>query len=401
MSQESKQWTILLASTSAFLVGYNLTIVAPALLILTKLFNLTSIEKIMIGSSALVGNFLGAMLFGHLSDRFGRKYMFIWDIFFFVIIGTLSAFAVDVFSIILLRVILGFGIGGDYPISSTLVSEHSSNNTRGRTVGLLGVAWTLGFLVATVSGLLMLPLGSNAWRFMFFAPVLPSLVIIILRSKIVESPIWKQKTVQTKSSSSIYELFSSGVIRSTFYAAAFWFLFDVVQYGISTYAPLVIEQIYNQGNYNAITGTIILAFVELIGTVVGSLLIDKQGRRMMQILGFAGITLSMFLAALVITGYSTILILLLFALAVGIGPGILEFIYPPELFPSHIRATGAGFANSMSRLGAILGVFVLPTIQSSFGIELLIIVYCLFAILGLIITVILAPETKNKDLASN
>ena len=106
MSQVSKQWTILLASTSAFLVGYNLTIVAPALLILAKVFNLTDIEKIMIGSSALVGNFLGAMLFGHLSDRFGRKYMFIWDIFFFVIIGTLSAFAVDVFSIILLRVIL-------------------------------------------------------------------------------------------------------------------------------------------------------------------------------------------------------------------------------------------------------------------------------------------------------
>ncbi len=401
MVRESKRWTILLASTSAFLVGYNITIVAPALLILTKTFNLTDIEKIMIGSSALVGNFLGALLLGHLSDRFGRKYMFIWDIFFFVIISALSAFAGTVLILVFLRMLLGFGMGGDYPISSTLVAEHSAKNTRGRTVGMLGVAWTFGFFVATITGLLMLPLGANAWRYMFFAPVIPSLIIIVLRGKMLESPIWKQEVAETKNVGSINEIFSRDVIKFTVYAMSFWFLFDVVQYGISTYAPMVIEQIYNQGNFNAITGTVILAFVELVGTIVGSLLIDSQGRRTMQILGFAGITLSMFLAAVITTGYSTLLILLLFALSVGIGPGILEFIYPPELFPSHIRATGSGFSNSMSRLGAILGVFVLPTIQSSYGILVLFTVYGLFAGLGLIITIILAPETKNKELASN
>ena len=175
-------------------------------------------------------------------------------------------------------------------------------------------------------------------------------------------------------------------------------MFDVVQYVISTYAPLVIEQINNQGNYNAIIGTIILAFVEIIGTIIGVLLIDRQGRRMIQIIGFVGITLSMFLAALITGGYFTILILLLFALAVGIGPGILEFVYPPELFPSHIRATGAGFANSMSRLGAILGVFVLPVIQSTYGLTALFSIYGFFAFSGLIITLILAPETRNKEL---
>ena len=401
MFRESKRWTIILASTSAFLVGYNLTIVAPALLILTKTFNLTDTQKIMIGSSALVGNFIGALLLGHLSDRFGRKYMFLWDIFFFVIISTLSALAVSVLTIVLFRTLLGFGMGGDYPISSTLVAEHSSKQTRGKTVGILGISWTFGFFVATVTGLLVLPMGADAWRYMFFAPVLPSLAIIILRGKVMESPIWKEKIVAPTSVNSINDLFSVSIIRSTFYAVSFWFLFDVVQYGISTYAPLVIEHVYNQGNYNAITGTVILAFVEIIGTIAGSLLVDSHGRRTIQILGFAGITLSMFMAAVITTGYSTLVILLLFALAVGIGPGILEFIYPPELFPTHIRATGSGFANSMSRLGAILGVFVLPTIQSAFGLEILFIIYGLFAGLGLLITILFAPETKNKELLTN
>ena len=398
MIQESKQWTMLLASMSAFLVGYNLTVIAPALLILTKTFNLDYTEKIMIGSSALVGNFIGALLLGHLSDRFGRKYMFLWDIFFFVIISAISAFSGNVLEIVLFRTLLGFGIGGDYPISSTLVAEHSSTNTRGQNVGMLGIAWTLGFFIASITGLLALPLGTDAWRYMFFAPVLPSFAIIILREKMIESPIWRKEVAIAKNSGSVSELFSKKIIKFTAYAASFWFLFDVVQYGISTYAPLVIEQINNQGNYNAIIGTIILAFVEIIGTIIGVLLIDRQGRRMIQIIGFVGITLSMFLAALVTGGYFTILILLLFALAVGIGPGILEFVYPPELFPSHNRATGAGFANRMSRLGAILGVFVLPVIQSTYGLTALFSIYGFFAFSGLIITLILAPETRNKEL---
>lgn len=401
MFQESKRWTILLASMSAFLVGYNLTIVAPALLILTKTFHLNNTDKIMIGSSALVGNFLGAFLLGNLSDRFGRRYMFLWDVFFFVIISTLTSLAGSILTIVLFRTLLGFGMGGDYPISSTLVSEHSSKDSRGKTVALLGISWTLGFFVATVTGLLALPLGTNAWRFMFFAPVLPSLAIIILRGKVMESPVWKEKAVVSKQKRPVRDLFADDVLRATFYAVSFWFLFDVVQYGISTYAPLVIEQVNNQGNYNAITGTIFLAFVELVGTIIGSLLVDRRGRRFIQILGFAGITLSMFLASVVTTGYSTVLILLVFALAVGIGPGILEFIYPPELFPTEIRATGSGFANSMSRLGAILGVFVLPVIESTYGLGVLFVVYGLFAGLGLLITVFFAPETKNKELIGN
>jgi len=214
----------------------------------------------------------------------------------------------------------------------------------------------------------------------------------------MESPMWQDKKAVSKHKRPVKDLFGGDVLSATFYAVSFWFLFDVVQYGISTYAPLVIEQVNNQGNYNAITGTIFLAFVELLGTIIGSLLVDRQGRRFIQITGFVGITLSMFLASIVTTGYSTVLILLVFALSVGIGPGILEFIYPPELFPTEIRATGSGFANSMSRLGAILGVFVLPVIQSAFGLEVLFVVYGLFAGLGLLITIFFAPETKNKEL---
>ena len=251
---------------------------------------------------------MGALLLGHLSDRFGRKYMFLWDIFFFVVISMLSALAQNVFEIVLLRMLLGFGFGGDYPISSTLVAEHSSKSNRGRSVGILGITWTIGFFVASLTGLLVLPLGADAWRYMFFAPVLPSFAIIILREKIVESPIWRQEVAVKKKSGSISELMSVDIIRFTMYAASFWFLFDVVQYGISTYAPLVIDQVNNQGNYNAIIGTVVLALVEIIGTVVGCLLVDRQGRRMMQIVGFAGITLSMFLAAVVTTGYYTLLI---------------------------------------------------------------------------------------------
>ena len=102
--------------------------------------------------------------------------MLVWDIVFFVVFALASALSSSALELFVTRLLLGVGIGGDYPIGSTLVAEHSPPSKRGRQTAKLGFSWTLGFFTAILTGLIFLPLGPDSWRYMLAAPAIPSLV---------------------------------------------------------------------------------------------------------------------------------------------------------------------------------------------------------------------------------
>ncbi len=393
----NRRSTFRLAYISTLLDGYNLTVSAPLIVLLSRFMNLTLIDTALLASSALIGNAIGGFLLGRLSDLFGRKTLLIVDLLLYAAMGLFSSLSVTIIEIIIFSVFLGIGIGGDYPNSSSLLTETQGNSGRGKPVGFLGTSWSIGFGLALLSGLLLYPLGPDAWRVLLFLPVIPSITVVMLRSHLEESSAWKSTRVQARKEN-VRRIFSRELRTFTMYAATFWFLFDAIQYGISEYAPTVMKSIGVHGNTTGIIASLVLAVVEVIGTLIGISLVDREGRRNVQIIGFLGISISMLIAAFVTQEY--VLLAVLFALGafVGFAPGILEFIYPPEMFPTELRGTGAGFANSMSRVGAVVGVLIQPFILSlNNGLTYLFLMYFGMAFAVLMLTIAIAPETTFKS----
>ena len=194
----NRRSTFRLTYISTLLDGYNLTVSAPLIVLLSMFMNLTLIDTALLASSALIGNAIGGFLLGRLSDLFGRKTLLIVDLLLYAAMGLFSSLSVTIIEIIIFRVFLGIGIGGDYPNSSSLLTETQGNSGRGKPVGFLGTSWSIGFGLALLSGLLLYPLGPDAWRVLLFLPVIPSITVVILRSHLKESSAWKSTRVQAR-----------------------------------------------------------------------------------------------------------------------------------------------------------------------------------------------------------
>ena len=180
----------IVSAGGTFLDGFDLTIIAVAMPLIIQQWGINALEQSILVASAIIGSFIGAAWLGKLTDTFGRKKMITIDLFAFVVFAILTAVAPNVIWLIVFRFLLGIGIGADYPISATLVAEFSSTKNRGRQGTFLAMMWFVGAVTAYISGVLLLPLGETAWRWMFLLGALFALIIFIFRIGLPESPRW-------------------------------------------------------------------------------------------------------------------------------------------------------------------------------------------------------------------
>lgn len=410
-----------LSAAGMFLDGFDLTVIAVALPVLTKQWAISPNLTGLIGASAVIGMLVGALILGRLTDRLGRRTMYLIDLACFVVFAIAAAFAQTVWQLVLFRFLLGLGIGADYPISSTLLAEFSPTHGRGRLMTLLGGTWFLGALVAYLSGIVLAPTGSNSWRWMLVVGAVLALVIIALRAAIPESPRWLRAQGRGSEAAAIVaglhggritiepaaredsrwiELFARNRLHTTFFVCGFWFAYDVAFYGISVYTPTILGKFTNGSLIEADAGASLIALLGLIGAGIGFLLVERWGRRPLIISAFAGLTGALVLLALVPSPVLALLIGL-FALAelfANAGPGVLDMVYPTELYPTRVRAAGTGLATAVSRVGAVLGILVFPTIVASWGLSRALWLFVGAALLGLIVSLVLAPETRGRRL---
>ena len=411
----------LLSAGGTFLDGFDLTIVAVALPSVMKHWQLGGGVQSMVVSSAIIGSFVGAVWLGRLTDRFGRKAMYVIDLLAFVVFAALSALAQNAWQLILFRFLLGVGIGADYPISATLVAEFSSKQRRGKHGTFLAAVWFVGAVAAYVIGLIFLPLGVDAWRYMLGIGAVFALVVFFFRLALPESPRWLQskgrhqeaeavmlkvtgETVtlarETETKSSLAYLFSRPMIRRTVFVLGFWFCYATAYYGISMYVPTIITPLSHGSRVLTIVGSGLIALLGLLGAVIGMNLVDRWGRRPLLITSFSGLSAALLVLALNSRPTFEFLVVL-FSCAVlfaNSGGGILNFVYPTELFPTHVRASASGLATSVSRIGSILGVLVFPNFVAWWGASAALWFFFGIAVLGLLISARLAPETRHMSL---
>src|SRR2546421_3521787 len=182
---------VLVSGMGFFTDAYDLFVIGIASTLIAKDWNLSSGQLALLNSTMLFAAFVGAMVLGRFADLGGRKRIY-WLVAVIMIVAALgSALSPSFWVLIAFRFLLGFGVGGDYPVSAVLMSEYANRKDRGKLVGMGFGTQALGLIVGPLVALALLGAGASsdvAWRTMLALGVVPAAAVIYLRTKMPESP---------------------------------------------------------------------------------------------------------------------------------------------------------------------------------------------------------------------
>lgn len=375
----------------------------------------------LIGASALIGVFLGGIIFGPITDRIGRKLMYTIDLAAIIVLSVLQFFVTNDVQLFILRLLIGVAVGADYPIATALVAEFAPKNWRAKLLGGLNAMWFVGATVAAFVGYFLLNL-DNGWRWMLVSSAPVALVIVIARTSIPESPRWllnkgrrdeaidvvqavlgPQATLddvpEGEKPSSFRAVLHGGYLNRVIFISIFWTATIVTLFSIYAFGPQILALFgLEEGNAaNLGYGLINLFFV--VGNVAALLVVDRMGRRPVLIGGF--LISGLGLLYLAIYPHSQLWVVAIafavYAIFNG-GPSILEWIYPNELFPTEVRATAVGLCTGISRIGAAIGTWATPWALANLGISTTMYIAAGIAGVGALVSYVMAPETRGKTL---
>ncbi len=386
---------LLYANVGLFCDGYILSSVGLALVALQPHFRLDATATGLIGAATLLGILFGAPVFGHLTDRLGRRILMIADLGVFVVACVAQAFVVEVWQLIALRFVLGVAIGADYPIAAALIGESVPARGRGAALNGMQVAWFFGAAVAYAAGYGLLHAGPDAWRWILASPAVFALVGLLLRASAPESPMWQAAQEARGPRLQFSAMFAPAFRGALAFVSAMWLLQVVPLFAIYAFAPAVLSAL-GIGNQGSPIGSLAITVAFLVGSLASLPLVERWGRRPLCILGFAVATVA-FALLLLRNPQIVVACFVAYALAIGAAAG-LELTYPVELFPTQIRASATGFAAAVSRIGAFVGTFALPALLARYGIQWVVIGALILSAAGWLLALRYAPETKNTAL---
>ena len=402
--------------------GYILAAIGPALLHLEPLLQLNSFWRGAIGSAAFIGILIGGPIFGYLSDKIGRKIPFIAIPIAMAVLSILSMFVSSAEQLFAVRLLLGMVIGSDYPSVTAYLSEYSPADRRGTMIGCLMIMWICGMTLGEVVGYIVYDMESN-WQILLGITAIPALILAFLRRNYPESPRWLKNKNRLEEAdrvlkdvygpeasvsmleeatvnSSYSELFTPRYLKRVIFAGVFWATQVLPMFAIYIFGPSMLKAIKLSEGRDLLLGDSVIGIIFVVGVVLGTLIIEKFGRRPLIIWSFVGMALGLFVLGiiseppfwLIVTGFTV------YALASG-PPNVLDWVYPNELFPTEIRAAGVGLATAISRLGPVLGTFCLPSYLEAFGIQVTMLTMVGVVGIGLLACIFMAPETRGLDLS--
>lgn len=442
----------LLATAGKFFEGMVVFMTGVALPLMVVEFGLTPSEKGIIGAAVLAGILIGATALGGLSDRFGRKRMFIAELILFV--GFLIALVLSPSWVWVAIFLLGIGaaLGCDYPTAHLIISESIPSKDRGKMVLGAFAFQAVGALVGTAVGYLILANHPEvgAWRWMYATAIIPAILVIIGRFYISDSAQWLlsrgekvraeremarllerepqypkrieltdvSKNIDAKNQpKGFLALFTSKHRRATIFASVPWFLQDLGTYGIGIFTPTILaatvghksEHPHNiadiiSNDIIAAKGAALLDVLLIIGIVAAIFLADRIGRVRLQVIGFIGCALGLALAALSLNATGTTQMFLLFGgfmlfnFMTNLGPNAQTYLIAGEVFPTRIRGLGAGFAASFAKIGAVMTAFLFPVLLADLGTQTLLMILVGTSIAGALVTWLFRIETAGVNL---
>jgi len=407
----------------------------------------------LISAASLLGILLGAVGLGGMSDRFGRKPMFIFEMIVFVVFLVLLILCSNFLSVVICLFGLGVALGCDYPTAHMIIAENIPSISRGRLVLAAFGFQALGALGGTAVGFLVLSslTDLSAWRWMYATAIIPALAVTIGRFYVTESANWLHArgavekaqraatrllvrnpqyptnitlvqpavaTAETKHDHRGFAaLFARENRRATILASVPWFLQDLGTYGIGIFTPTILAATIGgrvdhvrsvvdliADGMVAAKGAALITLLLIVGTIFAVLLADRVGRISLQIIGFLGCAAGLLLASLstYATGGTKLGLIvagfMLFNFMTNLGPNAQTYLLAGEVFPTATRGKGAGFAAAVGKIGAVATAFLFPIFLDTLGTTSLLYMLVLASILGAIVIWTYRIETTGVNL---
>ncbi|WP_205786898.1 MFS transporter [Specibacter cremeus] len=398
--------------------GFALGIISGVLPAISSQMHLDGFWQGMIASSALIGLFFGSLCLGRVGDIIGRQRVYVLNFALIAAASVAQFWAPNIEVLFVLRLLIGFGLGADYAVGPTLLSEFAPRKHRGLMLASLTVLWTVGYVVANVLSTYA-NTGPDAWRWLLASGVIPAAIVLIVRIGTPESPGWLiskgridearaivRKHLNAELDPAEYEiapgsgnyrdLFSKKMWKRTAFGSLFYSAQVLPYFAIYTFVPTILAglKIDDADLQNLVINLFLLA-----GGVVGLWFVQRMPRRAFTIWTFWILAVS--LAALgAMANMPALFIMVPFAIYTFVmsGASNITQVYPPELFPTEIRASGVGFVNAVSRIASAVGTFFLPLSLAAWGIPLSMFWLAGVLALGAVVTIAWAPETRQEHL---
>jgi MFS transporter, putative metabolite:H+ symporter len=415
---------------ATFFDAYTVLAIAFAMPQLISEWNLGAAEVGMIISAGYVGQLFGALLFGSLAEKIGRLKTLFITILLFVSMDAACLFAWSGVSMMVFRFLQGVGTGGEVPVASAYINEFIGAEQRGRFFLLYEVIFPIGLMFAGMMGFFLVPI--YGWKAMFIVGLIPSVLTIPLRWVMPESPRWLASKGRVTEADAVVKLFEDSAARRgyilrepvlrpldssttgrsdwrelfkgiylkrTLMIWGLWVCAYMINNGLVTWLPTLYNQVFQLPLQTSLAYGWITSSVGVVGSIACALWIDRVGRKAWYSIAF--LVAAVPLLVLSWLGASTateVLILTTAAYAVLQTIAFSLYLYSAELYPTRLRAVGAGFGSAWLRAGSAIGPVMVGWIVADLGIRYVFAAFAAVTLVGGLVTLLFAIETKGKVL---
>lgn len=390
-------------------------------------WQLAPTEASWIASAGFAGMAIGASVGGLLADRFGRRHVFALTLLVYGLATGASALVGGLAALLVLRFVVGLGLGAELPVASTYVSEFAPARMRGRLIVFLEAFWAVGWTAAALIGYLVVPSSADGWRWAFALGAIPAVYALIVRWGLPESPRWLAsrgrnseaivivRDLEAAAGRIALEASTEGVTASAPAArprvsalwapalrartAALWVLWFCVNfsyYGAFIWIPTILVA---QG-YDLVRSfgfTLIITLAQLPGYAVAAWLIEAWGRRATLATFLAGSAVAAVLFGTA-SGETAVIATGMMLSFFNLGAWGALYAATPETYPTALRATGAGWAAGVGRIASILAPLAVPPLLGLGGAPLLFVVFAAFFAVAVVAALSLR-EQRGRPLA--
>lgn len=341
-----------------------------------------------------IGMAVGAAVSGALADRYGRRAVLLWTLLIFSVANGLSALATGFAMLCALRFVVGFGLGGELPVASTLVSESMPASDRGRAVVLLESFWAGGWLAAALISYFVIP--AYGWRTALLLGALPAIYAVYLRRSIEDSPRFKGREARLPFRQRFASIWSAPHAGQTAALWVLWFTVVFSYYGMFLWLPTVMVRM-GFDLVRSFEYVLIMTLAQLPGYFTAAYLIEKLGRKFV-------LTAYLLLTAGSAAWFGnaptegTLLAAGICLSFFNLGAWGAMYAYTPELYPTDVRATGVGMAASFGRIGGVIGPYLVGVlVDRNVAVGAIFMIFFAAIVIGALTVMFFGRETRGID----
>jgi len=420
-----------IVGVATFFDAFDFLTIAFVLPVLMPAWHIKPQDAGFLISAGAVGQLIGAILFGRVAERIGRLRTTMLTIVLYGLLSFCCAAAWDYTSLLLFRLVQGFGLGGQVPIAAAYISEIARAKGRGRFFLLYELVFPLGLMVAALAGVWIVP--HLGWRWLFGVGGPVAIIAAVMRWTLPESPRWLASVGRTEEAEKamifieqrvrkasgtelaepnivpvagsatkrtrVAELFSAIYLKRTVIVWVIWFASYFANYGLVTWLPSIYRAVFKLPLSKALLYSMVTQVAGLIGNIIAALMVDMLGRRLL--MGIAFLAGGVFEVALWYTGASTAfetLVLSSLGIAFISSNCLIVYLYTPELYPTRMRALGSSVASAWLRVAAMIGPVITGLVIARSTVSWAFVVFAGVVIIAGVLTLTSGIETKGKVL---